>query len=49
MNSGGIVINQSFYNEVGLPPQWEAQVAVFTQLAASKAEQAVHKSLGGRR
>jgi tape measure domain-containing protein len=47
--AGGAVIQQTFNVQVGLPPQWQAQLAAVTQLAASKARQDVEKSFGGRR
>jgi hypothetical protein len=49
MKSGGIVINQSFSVEAGLPPMWEAQLGAVVALASSKARQDVEKNFGGRR
>ena len=49
MSEGGVVINQQNNTQAGLPPQWQAQMAVATKIAAVAAREAVAKELGGRR
>lgn len=46
---GGVVIEQHFHNQIGLPPQWDAQVVMVGHAAAQKAYEAVMDTLGGRR
>jgi hypothetical protein len=46
---GGTTVVQNFYNQVGLPPQWDAQLAGVATMAASSAYSAVTSRLGGRK
>jgi hypothetical protein len=47
--AGGAVIHQSFYNQIGLPPQWDAQLTGVAHMAAQAAYEAVMGSLGPQR
>jgi len=46
---GPPIINQNFYNQIGLPPQWDAHLFVAGQAAARAAYDAVTNRLGGKR
>ena len=47
--AGATIIEQHFHVQAGLPPQWEAQLGVVTQIAATAAKESVGRELGGRR
>jgi hypothetical protein len=49
MAGGGINVRVEQHLQVGLPPQWHAQMAAGAQVAAKTARDAVMKELGGRR
>lgn len=44
---GGVTVIQ--HNQIGLPPQWQAQLMTATQMAAAVAKESMSRELGGRR